>query len=161
MLRPVRRRPVFVDNEKQPETFYLDIRIPRHHRGALGARIEVNRFACCSASPAILLVFQQFSGDPESGITGAKFIILDPGLPIPTAIDSATAKSVRPPWFIEDELEKRLGSDYHKFHFPVEGYWPETRHKCIPPSSRFNAHTYLMPPESCQLLGNLTLRANI
>jgi hypothetical protein len=44
MLRPVRRRPVFVEKNSQPETFYLDIRLSRQRRGALGARIEVRRF---------------------------------------------------------------------------------------------------------------------
>lgn len=44
MLRPVRRRPVFVDNTNQQERFYLDIRLSRQRRGALGARIEVSRF---------------------------------------------------------------------------------------------------------------------
>lgn len=43
MLRPVRRRPVFVEKNSQPETFYLDIRLARQRRGALGARIEVSR----------------------------------------------------------------------------------------------------------------------
>lgn len=81
---------------------------------------------------AVLFAFQQFSGDAESGITGAKFVILDPALPVPLAIDSVTSKRVRPPYFIEELLEKRLGSEYHKFHFPVEGHWPETRHKYIP-----------------------------
>jgi hypothetical protein len=81
-------------------------------------------------------VLQQFSGDAESGLTGAKFVILDPALPVPTAIDSAASKRVHPPWFIEELLERRLGSEYHKFHFPIEGYWPETRHKCIEPLRR-------------------------
>ncbi len=44
MLRPVRRRPIFVEKNNQPETFYLDIRLARQRRGALGARIEVSRF---------------------------------------------------------------------------------------------------------------------
>ena len=44
MLRPVRRRPVFVDSSNQQERFYLDIRLSRQRRGALGARIEVSQF---------------------------------------------------------------------------------------------------------------------
>lgn len=80
---------------------------------------------------AVLFTFQQFSGDAESGVTNAKFVILDPALPAPPAIDSITSKRVHPPYFIEELLEKRLSGEYHKFHFPVEGYWPETRHEYI------------------------------
>jgi len=134
MLRPVRRRPVFVEKNSQPETFYLDIRLARQRRGALGARIEVSRYRTHQRrSYAFLLAFQQFSGDAESGVTAAKFVILDPTLPVPAAIDSATSKRVHPPWFIEELLEKRLGSEYHKFQHPIEGYWPETRQKYVEP----------------------------
>jgi len=161
MLRPVRRRPVLVDKNNQPETFYLDIRLSRQRRGALGARIEVSRFGSLGRVNGRLTRVQQFFGDAESGITGAKFVIFDPALPVPTAIDSAASKRVRPTWFIEELLEERLGSEYHKFHFPVEGYWPETRHMYIRHCPVISPHTYFALPESCQLPVNLIRRANI
>jgi hypothetical protein len=52
MLRPVRKRPVFVDKNNQPEKFYLDIRLARRRRGALGARIEVSRFGVATRQRA-------------------------------------------------------------------------------------------------------------
>ena len=54
MLRPVRRRAVFVEKKDQPERFYLDIRLARQRRGALGARIEVGRFESCGRVNSLL-----------------------------------------------------------------------------------------------------------